>query len=177
MSNYRRAFVQNSYVFITFKTYNNSHILIDNIEILRNAFTKTKNKYNFEIFAISVLPDHIHLILKPEKIEEYPKIIYSIKFNFSIRIDSPNINLTESKVKKGEKGIWQRRYWEHTILSEEDLYKHIEYIHYNPVKHGYVNAVKDWEYSSFVKFVKLGWYDINWGNNNDIMKIQNMNCE
>ena len=119
----------------------------------------------------------ISLILKPEKIEEYPKIIYSIKFNFSIRIDDPNINHTESKVKKGEKGIWQRRYWEHTILSEEDLYKHIEYIHYNPVKHGYVNAVKDWEYSSFVKFVKLGWYDINWGNNNDIMKIKNMNCE
>ena len=78
---------------------------------------------------------------------------------------------------KREKGIFQRRYWEHTIRDEKDLNNQINYIHYNPVKHGYVKSVKDWEYSSFHKFVKKGLYDINWGNNTDIKEIIDLNFE
>ena len=78
---------------------------------------------------------------------------------------------------KREKGIFQRRYWEHTIRDEKDLNNQINYIHYNPVKHGYVKSVKDWEYSSFHKFVKKGLYDINWGSNTDIKEIIDLDFE
>ena len=77
----------------------------------------------------------------------------------------------------GEKCIFQRRYFEHTIIDENDLNNQINYIHYNPVKHGYVKSVKDWEYSSFHKFVKNGLYDINWGSNTDIKEIIDLNFE
>ena len=78
---------------------------------------------------------------------------------------------------KREKGIFQRRYWEHTIRDENELNNHINYIHYNPVKHGYAKSVNDWEYSSFHKFVKKGLYDINWGSNTDIKEIIDLNFE
>ena len=78
---------------------------------------------------------------------------------------------------KREKGIFQRRYWEHTIRDENDLNIHLNYIHYNPVKHGYAKSVNDWEYSSFHKFVKNGLYDISWGSNTDIKEIIDLNFE
>ncbi len=84
---------------------------------------------------------------------------------------------TYGYINKGEKGIFQRRYFEHSIVSQEDLNNQINYIHYNPVKHGYVKSVKDWEYSSFHKFVKQGFYDKNWGSYKDIEAIQNLNFE
>jgi len=78
---------------------------------------------------------------------------------------------------KREKGIFQRRYWEHTIRDENELNNHINYIHYNPVKHGYAKSVKDWEYSSFHKFVKNGLYDINWGSNTNIKELIDLDFE
>ena len=78
---------------------------------------------------------------------------------------------------KREKGIFQRRYWEHTIRDENELNNHINYIHYNPVKHGYAKSVNDWEFSTFHKFVKNGLYDINWGSNTDIKEIIDLNFE
>ena len=89
-----------------------------------------------------------------------------------------NINTqpSNSKIRKREKGIWQRRFWEHTIRDEKDLYKHIDYIHYNSYKH-YKIAPKDWEYSTFSKFVKNDFYDIDWCNFNDIHQINNLDFE
>lgn len=82
--------------------------------------------------------------------------------------------LSLSRCAKKEKDIWQRRYWEHTITSEQDLYNHLDYIHYNPVKHNYVQNVKDWEYSSFHKFVKMGYYAHNWGSCEEIKNIKDL---
>ena len=70
---------------------------------------------------------------------------------------------------KGEKAVWQRRSWEHTIRDQDDFNRHFDYIHYNPAKHGYVNAPKDWPYSSFHKYVSEGIYDINWGANVEML--------
>ena len=70
---------------------------------------------------------------------------------------------------KGEKAVWQRRSWEHTIRDQDDFNRHFDYIHYNPVKHDYVNAPKDWAYSSFHKFVHEGIYHINWGANVEML--------
>jgi len=123
------------------------------------------------------LPNHIHIILNPKNIKEYPKIITSIKYYFSKHYDVGVETPTYGYINKGEKGIFQRRYFEHTICSQDELNNHINYVHYNPVKHGYVNCVKDWKYSSFLKFVKDNLYDINWGTLNDIKIFENLDFE
>lgn len=164
----------NSYVFLTVVTYQRRPILVDNIELLRTAFKQTMRNYDFDIYSSVILPDHMHLILKPANIEEYPKIIFSIKYYFSRHINIRVDELSSSKLKKGEKGVWHRRYFEHTIRDEKDLNNHIDYIHYNPVKHGLTKNVRDWKFSSFHKFVKNGQYDINWGDFSE--EIKNSSC-
>lgn len=182
MPNYRRLFIDNSYVFLTIVTNQRIPVLIDNIDFLRKSFKKTKNIYNFEIYASVILPEHIHLILHPENIKEYPKIIRAIKYNFSKMIADGGMAIppyAEKQSKAGlpscrHKNFWQRGYWEHTIRDEKDLYNHLDYIHYNPVKHECATNVKDWEFSSFNKFVKRKNYDINWESYEDIKHIEKL---
>lgn len=174
--NYRRVFVPNTYLHIIITSYNRKPLFIDNIDILRTAFKNTMQVYNYEIIAICVLPEHIHLILYPKDINNYPKIISSIKHYFSRNVGQvcPTDDLKVGYKNKREKGIFQRRYWEHTIINEEELNQQINYIHYNPVKHGYVHSVKDWDFSSFHKFLQLGLYEENWGSLKDIENIKNL---
>jgi len=177
---YRRAFIENSYIFITVVACKRRDILIKNIDLLRRSFKNAKRFYSFEIYSAVILPDHFHLIIKPENIDEYPKIIKLIKSYFSKNIDISSIKdyeLSTSRQSKKEKDIWQRRYWEHTIIDENDLYKHLDYIHYNPVKHGYIKNVKNWKYSSFHKFVKKEFYSENWGCLEDIKDIENLSID
>lgn len=176
MPNYKRYFYnEDSLVFITVVTNERTPFLVENIDLLRESF-KT-SKYNFEIYAAVILPEHFHVILKPQYIEQIPKIISSIKYYFSKKIEYKKENKRESELKRKEKGVWQRRYYDHIIRNQEDLNKHLDYIHYNPVKHNLVNAVKDWKYSSFNKFVKLGLYEIDWCNFNDKNKIKDLELE
>lgn len=88
-----------------------------------------------------------------------------------------NKNICKSRKNRQEKGIWQRRFYEHLIRDENDLSKHLDYIHFNPVKHQYTKSVKDWSFSSFNKFVKLKNYDINWGSDFDIEEIKELEYE
>ena len=175
--NYKRVFIPNSYLHLIIVSYDRKNIFIENIQLLRNSFKNAQKYFNFEIIAICVLPNHIHLILNPKNIKEYPKIITSIKYyfskNYSVGVETP----TYGYVNKQEKGIFQRRYFEHTICSQEELNNHINYIHYNPIKHGFTKNVKDWEYSSFHKFVKNNLYDINWGSSEDIKSFENLDFE
>lgn len=173
MPNYIRVYEKNYYIFATVITYKRNKILIENIEKLRNSFKQAKSKYLFEIFGMVVLPDHFHIIFKPEIANEYSKIIGSIKSSFTKTIEDKSIdkNISISRIKRREKGVWQRRFYEHTIRNEEELYGYLDYIHYNPVKHGCVKNVKAWEFSSFHKFVRKDWYDINWGSLEDIKNI------
>jgi putative transposase len=171
--NYRREYIENSKIFITMVTSKRRPILIENINILRESFKQIKDKIKFQIEAIVILPDHIHMIIEPIETNRYPKIIKGIKTYFSRYIDETKIEdyeLTQSRKDKREKDIWQRRYWEHSITHEEDLKKHIDYIHYNPIKHGYVKQAKEWEYSTFKKYVQQGLYDENWCDFTDDMK-------
>ena len=179
MSNYRRYFNNSNPVFITFVTKDRKEILIENIDILRNSFRYSKAKFKYEIIAVVMLKEHCHIIISTDNQDDIPKIIRTIKFNFSINIPQKyqeNIQLSESAIKRGEKGVWQRRYYDHIIRNEKDLYKHLDYIHYNPTKH-YNIAPKDWEYSSFNKFVKLGFYDLNWFNYEDKNQINKLNYD
>ena len=176
MSNYKRMYLQGyNYVFFTIVTNNRENILIENIDLLRESFKKAFENFEFNIIAICVMQNHLHMILKLKNIQEYPKIIYSIKFYFSHRLNKYN-KISESKLKKGEKGIWQRRYWEHTIRDEKDLYTHLDYIHYNSMKH-YQIFPRNWKYSTFFKFVEKGYYDINWCNFDDVNNINDLNLE
>lgn len=175
---YKRLFIQNAFVHIVFVAYNRKNIFVDNIELVKDAFENAKNYFKFKIVAICVLPNHIHVIINSTDIHEYPKIVTSVKYyfsrNFSIKSETP----TYGYLNKREKGIFQRRFFEHTIISEKDLSNQINYIHYNPVKHGLVKNVKDWQYSTFNKFVKMGLYEKNWGNNiEDIKNIKELNYE
>ena len=135
-------------VFITIVTYNRKQILLDYIDLIKSSLKYTKTKISFNIVSIVILNDHIHFILQPENINDYPNIIKYYKTYFSRNINIDNSDLTDGKKHKKEKGVWQSRYWAHIILDENDLNKHIDYIHYNPMKH-YKIAPKDWEYSSF----------------------------
>lgn len=179
MSNYKRYYnTSSATVFITFVTYNRKSILLPNINILRNAFKYAKEKFTFNIIAITIMKNHCHLIISTNNPNDIPKIVRTIKFNFTVSVSEQFItkDVSISTIKRGEKGIWQRRYYDHIIRNEEDLNKHIDYIHFNSTKH-YNIPPKDWQYSSFKKFVKAGYYDINWGDYKDVEHIKNMNLE
>ena len=166
--NYKRLYIQNALIFITVVTKNRKPILIDNIDYLREAFKLTKQKYLFDVIAIIVNKDHFHMIIKPDDINSYPKIIGCIKSTFT-KISGIKYSCNKNR----ESDIWQRRYWEHTIINEDDLYKHIDYIHFNSMKH-YNIAPKDWEFSSFHRFVKNGFYEVDWCNFEDKHKINDL---
>lgn len=180
MPNYKRYYVENSYVFITVVTYNRKPILIQNINSLRNSFHKAKQLFEFEIFASVILPEHFHVIIKPAKTDDFSKIIGVVKRTFTQSLIDimDNDAISDSRIKRNEKGIWQRRFYEHLIRDESDLHNHLDYIHYNPVKHESVKSVKDWEYSSFKKFVERGHYQISWGDfSEDTKHFNNLNYE
>ena len=174
MPNYKRYYVRNSMVFITIVTQDRKPILINNIELLKKAIKETR--YNYKVVAYIILPNHIHIIIKPESIKEFPKIISSIKHYFSRNCNIINNELRESQVKRREKGIWQRRYYDHIIRDEKDLYKHLDYIHFNSMKHYRINP-KNWKFSSFKKFVEFGYYDNDWCNFDDLNEITSMDLE
>ena len=118
---------------------------------------KTKQKYPFDIKAIVVLPDHLHTIWKlPAQDHDFSKRWRLIKQIFSKSIQGETNH-------RGEKNIWQKRFWEHLIRDEQDYKQHMNYIFYNPVKHGYVDKAIDWPYSSFLQAIKEGLYDQEWG--------------
>ena len=166
--NYRRLFINNSLIFLTIVTQNRVRLLIEYIESVKQSFINVHKIYKFKLIAFSILPDHIHCIIKPKNISDYPKIVKSFKYSFT-----KNVGLVNPTYGK----IWQNRYWEHTICDENDLYKHFDYIHYNPVKHGFIKNVKDWEFSSFHKFVKQALYEENWGSSTDIESIKDLDFE
>ncbi len=153
---YRRIFADGYSYFLTLVTHERKPILIDNIEHLRHAFKYSKKNYDYTIDAIVILPDHLHMIITP-------KIITNIKRAFVYRtvgrgiptptssptIENTKINLSASKYKRKHAGIWQERYYEHTIRDEKDLLEKMEYIKHNPIKHELVEEIKDWKYSSF----------------------------
>ena len=176
MSNYRRYYLKEyNYVFLTVVTSYRQNILLENIDLLKKSFAYAKQKYDFKIFAIVVLDNHFHTILKLNDLSLFSKIIYRFKYYFSTHLNS--LPVTESKIRKGDKGIWQRRFYDHVIRNEIDLNRHLDYIHYNPIKHKCSNSAADYPYSSFKKFVELGVYEQDWCNYKDKYNIEELNLE
>ena len=172
MLHYIRAFVPGaSYFFTVALLERRRKLLTQHIGALRDAMRHTKRCRPFRIDAIVILPDHLHRIWTLPGIDtDYPTRWRLIKSRFSRAIE-PIERLSQRRVKKGERGIWQRRYWEHVIRDEKDLGRHIDYIHYNPVKHGWVSRTVDWPYSTFPKYVETGILSANWAAPDEIREL------
>jgi putative transposase len=163
MTDYRRNFLPGGTFFFTVNLADRRlRLLTDNIDALRRAFRETHRHHPFTIDAIVVLPDHLHAVWTlPEGDTNFATRWRLIKSAFSRSIATGE-RISRSRASKGERGIWQRRYWEHTIRDDDDFARHIDYVHINPVKHRLVTRVGDWPYSSFHRMVKLGIYPEDW---------------
>jgi putative transposase len=164
MTRYRRHFVAGGTFFFTVALADRRHqTLIEHIDRFRAAYRLVHSRLPFKTIAICVLPDHLHAVWElPPGDSDYSRRWNLIKGGFSRGLPKV-MDRSDSKVAKREKGIWQRRFWEHSIRDEIDLERHVQYIHYNPVKHGLVKRVADWPHSSFHRDVERGWLPANWG--------------
>lgn len=160
---YRRSRVANATYFLTVTLRDRrASWLVDRIDDLRDAFREARVQRPFSTVAIVVMPDHFHWLCSlPDEDADFSSRIRMIKRGFTLRLLQAGIPL--EKDTRGEYRLWQRRFWEHTIRDEEDLEKHLDYIHYNPVKHGLVRSVRDWPHSSFHRYVKQGRVGLDWG--------------
>jgi len=163
MTDYRRNFIAGGSFFFTVNLAERRlRLLTEHIDELRAALRQTRRHHPFTIDAMVVLPDHLHAVWTlPEGDADFATRWRLIKSAFS-RSLATGERISDSRAAKGERGIWQRRYWEDTIRDESDFAHHMDYIHINPVKHGLVSRVGDWPYSSFHQMVKLGIYPEDW---------------
>ena len=152
---YKRYFVPNAMVFLTLATARRRPVFGNHDRVLSALITLkyVKALHPFHMKAYVVLPDHWHLLIRTRD-GRFDRIVHSFKRNLSLEFR-----------KKGFCGddIWQKRYYDHVIRDEEDLYNHMDYIHFNPVHHGHAGGPADWRFSSFSYYVKYGWYLPDWG--------------
>ena len=163
---YRRAYIQGGSYFFTVVTEKRRNIFAyaDNVNRLRAAFRTVMKKRPFQIDAAVVLPDHLHFIWTlPEHDSDYSTRWRLIKTAFTKDFPDKSSVDNFNRIKKNQQDIWQHRSWEHCLRDEKDFQQHVDYIHYNPVKHGLVKRANDWRYSSIHRYIRLGILDENWG--------------
>ncbi|HEX5277943.1 MAG TPA: transposase [Fluviicoccus sp.] len=165
MPDYRRAWHPGGTFFFTVNLLqrHQNDLLIRHIDLLRQSVKQVRERHPFTIHGWVVLPEHIHCLLElPSQDADYATRWRLIKGGFSRALPCTE-RRNEARQRRGERGIWQRRYWEHMIRDEDDFRAHMDYIHINPVKHGYVERVRDWPYSTFRHLVSDGLYSLDWG--------------
>ena len=160
---YRRANIGGGVYFFTVNLADRqSTLLVDHVDNLREAVRLVKARHPFDILAWVTLPEHLHAIWRlPPDDADFPQRWALIKAQFSKSIPMGE-HIRPSRHRKGERGIWQRRYWEHLIRDDDDLQRHVDYIHINPVKHGYVTRASDWPYSSIHRYIGRGELTNDW---------------
>ena len=163
MPNYRRAFVPGGCWFFTVTLLDRRlRLLTENIDVLRKATRITQARHPFTIDAIVVLPNHIHAVWTlPTGDADFSLRWRLIKISFAQAIPKTE-RRNGVRMRRGERGIWQRRFWEHLIRDEEDFRRHVEYCYINPVKHGLVSRVRDWPHSSFHRDVRAQLFPEDW---------------
>lgn len=163
---YRRVYIEGGSYFFTVITEKRRRIFADddNVKRLRAAFKTVMQKRPFMIDAAVVLPDHLHFIWTlPEHDSDYSTRWRLIKTAFIKQFPDKFIVQNANRKNKKQQKIWQHRGWEHCLRDEQDFQQHIDYIHYNPVKHGYVKHAGDWKYSSIHRYIKFGVLNNDWG--------------
>ena len=154
MTNIRRYFEPGQTCFLTHVTYDRTPILVDNADLLRQSIQTVLKYRQMEVIAWVILPDHIHLLLNSQR-EDIPEAMHIMKQKFSA--------LYRSRHRLQSGRLWQNRYWDHIIRDEADFRRHVNYIHFNPVKHGIEASAYAYEHSSFREFVKNGYFEETWG--------------
>ena len=168
MPNYKRKFRSGGTYFFTLATYNRQKIFSsDNARsCLHTAIVETQKTHPFEMQAIVLLPEHLHCIWKLADGDDNFSVRWGkIKRLFTISwapSENKDGTVSPSRTKRGERCVWQRRFWEHLIRDQQDYANHMDYIHYNPVKHKYAKCPHKWKYSSFHRWVKEGIYRPDW---------------
>lgn len=160
---YRRSIVAGGTYFFTVNlAVRSQDTLVQHVDLLRDVFRAVRTRHPFDIIAIVVLPDHLHTIWQlPLNDADYPLRWSLIKSAFSRSL--PKVErIRDSRCLKRERGVWQRRYWEHQIRDKRDLQTHVDYIHYNPVKHGHVANPVDWPHSSIHRYIASGALSSRW---------------
>lgn len=170
MSQYIRSYTKGATYFFTLVAYNRRKILCESdfLQAFKDSIRQIQQQYPFEIIAWVQLPDHLHCIWKMPINDAN----FSMRWSQIKRLTTqacpqyhlPIKDLSRSKIKRNERGIWQRRFYEHEIKDEADFIRYMDYLHYNPVKHGLVKMVVHWPYSSFHRYVKQDLYAEDWGN-------------
>lgn len=169
MSRYRRSQTPGATYFFTVVTYRRQAILCDAPirEALRNAIAAVRAKRPFTIDAWVLLPDHLHTIWTlPPGDADFATRWAVVKRRVSVACGEDYRRadwINSSKQKHRESTLWQRGYWEHQIRDENDFERHMDYIHFNPVKHGHCKQVSEWPYSTFHRYVEQGVYSLDWG--------------
>lgn len=163
---YRRSNTKGGTYFFTVNLADRSQtLLVDNYHLLKEAIKTVKQRHPFHIDAMVILPDHLHTIWTlPADDSDFSNRWRLIKSGFSRKLPK-NERRSKSRQSKAERGIWQRRFWEHQIRDQQDYNQHIDYIHYNPVKHGYVLKPSGWPQSSIHKFIRKEIINNDWGVN------------
>ena len=152
--NFHRYYYPEQIVFIT-QVVKDRHLIFqnqENVKLLRETLHIVQEKHNFKMLAYVFLPDHFHLLIQPKGNSNFSQIMHSLKFRFT-RAYKQKMGLSEHL------NFWQKRFWDHIIRDENDLENHIHYIHYNPIKHGYVHWPTEWKNSSYQEWVKIGAYE------------------
>ena len=169
MPDYRRYFVSGGTYFFTVVTDRRRPFLVEEParKCLGDAIRKIQRDWPFEMPAIVLLPDHLHTIwCLPPGDADYETRWRLIKSTFTrtyLASGGQEARRSSSRVARKERGLWQRRFWEHTIRDEHDFERHFDYIHYNPVKHRHAKSPIEWPHSSFYRWVECGVYDHQWG--------------
>lgn len=168
MPNYRRYHLSGGCYFFTVNlAERRKTLLVDAVDLLRSVVRTVRSRHPFEIDAMVILPDHLHAVWTlPPNDSDFATRWALIKAGFSHGLPHGE-STSESRRRRGERGIWQRRFWEHAIRDEDDYRRHVDYVHFNPVKHGHVTRVVAWPYSSFHRFVGRGVYPMDWAGRGD----------
>ena len=164
MTNYRRTYIKGGYYFFTVVSYERKRFLCDSLarNCLHQVIDDVRKKWPFDIIAMVLLPDHLHCIWKlPENDDNFSTRWRLIKTKFTkhyLNNGGKESAQSHSRHAKQERCVWQRRFWEHRIRDGNDLQRHLDYIHYNPVKHELVNDVEKWPWSTYHDYIKSGKY-------------------
>ena len=163
MPNYRRNRVAGGAYFFTVNLQDRtSDLLVAHIDALRDSVRKARARRPFDIVAWVVLPDHMHCLWTlPEGDADFPARWRNIKIGFVKSLPAIEDRTPVNRA-RGERAIWQRRYWEHTIRDERDFAAHMDYIHFNPVRHGLAGTPAKWPFSTFRRCVAAGFYPADW---------------
>jgi putative transposase len=158
MAPFLRYYIPNALVFITSVTRDRLPLFAaeHNVDLLFSTLRSVQAIHPFHLLAYAILPDHMHLLMRTEPDTDFSQVMKSIKWNFTR-------NYKAAKAIEEPLPLWQERFWDHVIRDETDLSHHMDYIHYNPVKHGCVDAPEKWKSSTFSYWLERGYYTSGWG--------------